>query len=147
MEIKISSRFSPRKAVYAKQGGKIRTQQQFKEECDINNIMRKYQEKGILPDLIKTNPRYGDFSEAPTYLEAMETIFIAQKQFAALPAKVRDRFQNDPAQFLEFVHNPENENEMVKLGLATAKPINENGVPAPKQDEPAAPKGDQGASK
>lgn len=102
------------------------TQQQFKDECDINNILKRYEKHGILPDLIKENPRYGDFSEVPTYQDALNTIHIAETQFMALPASTRQKFSNNPAQFLEFVHNPANIEEMVKLGLATApKPQND----------------------
>ena len=47
---------------------------------------------------------------------------LAQEQFAALDAAVRSRFDNDPAKFLEFTADPANADEMVKMGLAVAKP-------------------------
>lgn len=123
MSIKIKSIYSPRQQVLANTVGKTRTQQNSKAECDINNIMRKYQATGQLPSMIKNNPRYGDFSNVPDYQGAMETVLLAQHQFEALPSRLRERFYNDPARFLEFVSNKENVSEMVKLGLATATPV------------------------
>jgi len=94
------------------------TQQQFKNECDINNILRNV-EKGILPDLIKTNPQYGDFTKVTDYQEALNTVLFAKEQFLALPSQVRERFGNDPSLFLEFATEPANMESMVELGLAT----------------------------
>ncbi|QXP08414.1 MAG: internal scaffolding protein [Arizlama microvirus] len=101
-----------------------KTQQSGKEECDINNILKRYEKTGILPDMIKTDPRYGDFSSCPEYQEALNIVELANTQFNALDAHARRRFDNDPAKFLEFAENPANLGEMVKLGLATEiKPI------------------------
>lgn len=99
---------------------KSRTKQSEKDACDINKITARYEPTGQLPDLIRTNPRYGDFSEVPTYQEALHIVMHAQDQFAALDAKIRNRFQNDPAQFLAFATDQRNLKEMVELGLATA---------------------------
>lgn len=101
--------------------GETMTNQESKEECDINNILAKYNKTGVLPTLIKQNPIYGDFSEALDYQQSLEVISKAEMQFKALPAKARDKFQNDPVKFLEFVHDPKNAKEMEELGLATKK--------------------------
>lgn len=102
--------------------GDGRTKQSFRDECDINNIMRKYNKTGLLPDMIKANPRYGDFSSVLTYQESLQVVFEAQKQFENLPANVRARFGNEPAHFLAFANDPQNVSEMVSMGLAIAKP-------------------------
>ena len=107
-----------------------RTKQSFKEECDINTIMKRYENTGVLPELIKTNPAYGDFSDVGTYLEAMSVVKLAEEQFSGLSAKVRDRFSNDPVKFLEFANNPGNGKEMIDLGLAQIV----NGVVEEKSD-------------
>ncbi|AXH72218.1 MAG: internal scaffolding protein [Microviridae sp.] len=93
-----------------------RTKQAFKEECDINNIMRKYLEGAPIPANVSVG-RYGDFSSGADYLEAQSILLTAREQFAALPAKVRERFGNNPAQLLEFVADPKNLDEARKLGL------------------------------
>ena len=43
-----------------------RTQQSFRDECDINNILRKFNVTGELP-LGSVQPQYGDFSGITDY--------------------------------------------------------------------------------
>lgn len=42
-----------------------------------------------------------------------------KKSFMTLPASVRERFANDPGEFLKFAEDPANLDEMVDMGLAT----------------------------
>lgn len=118
--------------------GDSKTKSEFQKDADINNILKKYNTTGQLPAMIAAEPSYGDFSEAPDYLEAMAIVIKAQDQFHALPADVRDRFGNDPSAFLQFASDPNNSDAMVRMGLATAKKI-EPASPAPPQPE-AKPK-------
>lgn len=109
-----------------------RTKQSFKDECDVNNIMAKYKKTGILPQVIKKNPEYGDFSNPVDFLESMDTVAKAQQQFEGLPAQMRERFENDPYKFLEFCSKKENREEMASLGL-----LNENAMEALKNEKQA----------
>lgn len=93
------------------------TKQCFKDDCDINNILRKYETTGVLPEVIKTNPQYGDFSDVLSYEDSLNVVAMAQEQFSYLSAKVRRRFDNDPAKFLEFVDDPSNLEESYDLGI------------------------------
>lgn len=104
------------------------TKQSFKEDCDINVIMERYvpSEVGSVP------PMFGDFTEAPDFMAAQAILLDAQEKFGALPSKVRERFANDPARFLEFVNDPANSDEAIALGLATKRP-------EVKKEEPPAP--------
>lgn len=95
-----------------------RTKQSFKDECDINNIVKRYETLGQLPDLIKADPRYGDFSSVPDYQTSIMIVQKAQEQFDVLPSRVRERFANDPERFLAFAQDPKNAREMVSMGLA-----------------------------
>jgi len=115
--------YKPYKRTGTEITGQSKTKQSFKEECDINNILKLYKKTGILPDLIKANPQYGDFSNPVDYQEALNTISHAADQFSNLSAAVRKRFDNDPRIFLEFATNPKNKEEMINLGLAIAKPV------------------------
>lgn len=99
------------------------TKQSFKDECDINVIVKRYRTTGILPEIIKQNPQYGEFADVPSYQEAQEIYLKANEQFMSLNSHVRDRFGHDPGKFLEFATNPKNAEEMIKLGLATKKNI------------------------
>lgn len=111
--------------------------QSFAAECDINNILKKFEKTGMIEHVKEHHGHYGDFIGAPDYLTAMNAIVEAQEAFDSLPAKVRKRFANDPKEFLEFVQDPDNREEMQKLGLL--EPPQEPTVapaPTPKPEEP-----------
>jgi len=93
-----------------------RTQQSFRDECDINNILRQFNVTGELP-VGSVQPQYGDFSGITDYQSALNSVMAAQDSFLALPAKVRAKFDNDPAVFLDFVSDEANKDEMKALGL------------------------------
>lgn len=118
------------------------TQQQFKDECDINILMRKYQSTGTIPQSM-VKPIYGDFTKVPDYQAAMNVVIEADGLFASLPSEVRKRFDNDPAKFLAFADDPANGDELIALGLRekpkpAAPPVEVRVV-----DSPADSLGDQ----
>lgn len=121
-------------------GAQRRTKSEFKEECDINNIMKKFNQTGQLPGMIQKNPQYGDFSDPITYQDALNTVIHAQEQFAGLPAHVRARFANDPQLFLKFATDASNAKEMASLGLM--KPEAVERVKSEKAARKAAAKAD-----
>lgn len=81
------------------------TKGSFADECDINKIMARYERTGQLPEMVRQDPRFGDFSDVPSYQESLERVMFAEAQFMALPAKVRAECENDPAIFLEKIHD------------------------------------------
>lgn len=97
---------------------KSMTRQEFAEECDINNIMARYERTGVWPMLDAPQPRYLDCSEIPDFQSAMQTVLDANVAFMSLPASVRRDFDNDPAQFVDFACDPENIGQMREWGLA-----------------------------
>lgn len=62
-------------------------------------------------------PRYGDFSNAVSYQQSLNTVIMAQNAFDALSDKLKRRFDGDPAKLLEFVYNDANRDEAISLGL------------------------------
>jgi len=93
-----------------------RTKQSFRDECDINNIVKRFNVTGQLP-VGSVQPQYGDFSGITDYQSALNAVMAAQDSFLALPAKLRARFDNDPALFVEFASDEANRDEMKALGL------------------------------
>lgn len=93
------------------------TQQHFKDECDINLIIKRYTRSDIALMAAMSNMQYGDYSTPVDFHEAMNIVLRAQEQFEALPSSIRDKFDNDPAKMLDFVSKKENIEESVKLGL------------------------------
>lgn len=118
-QILIRSLYSPRIPVVLDcSNSPSRTKQAEKPACDINNIVARYLERGIITHVAKHEGRYDNFIDAPTYHEAMSAVAEAKEAFDTLPAALRKRFGNDPAAFLDFVKDPENVDEMMALGLA-----------------------------
>jgi len=102
--------------------GPSQTHQSFKRECDINTIMAKYQKTGLVDHVAHHQGDYSDLTDVPTYHDAMNKILSANQSFSTLPSSIRKKFQNDPAQFLDFVSNPENVEEMQQMGLLPSSP-------------------------
>lgn len=113
-----------------------RTLQYFKEECDTNLIMQKYQKLGIIEHVNKNQPQYGDFSQIPNYQEALHKISAAQESFMNLPSSIRARFKNDAGAFVAFSVDEANHSELVKMGLAHEKK-SESKDSAPKEPSTA----------
>lgn len=99
-----------------------RAKQEFKAECDINNIMAKYARSGLIEHVNRYQGQYGDFTEVVDYQEALNMVSQAQSAFMSLPASIRTRFENDPGKYLAFVQDPGNSEELVRMGLATKRP-------------------------
>lgn len=102
------------------------TQQCFKNECDVNEILKKFRETGSLVDPLHPptrRPMFGDFTDLPDYQACLEALNDADAAFMALPAAVRDRFNNDPQKVIDFLNEESNFDEAVKLGLCNPRPV------------------------
>lgn len=110
------------------------TQQHQKDEVDVNNIMRRYVKTGVIDHVNRNQPFYGDVP-AHTYHEAIEQVRKADEMFLELPSAVRKFFDNDPAQFLAFVQDPANKEDLYTMGLAD-RPLPSTLVQPSGQDEP-----------
>lgn len=95
---------------------KDRTQQSFKDECDINVLMKRYERTGILPVGRDVPPQFGDVTSLD-FTESMNQVAAVRGVFSQLDARTRARFENDPSQMLDFLADPANAAEAVKLGL------------------------------
>jgi len=85
-----------------------RTQQHFKEECDVNKIMAKYKKGLPITHLARAAGAYADLTSAPDYLSAMQTVINAETAFMSLPSEIRKKFNHDPAALLQFIEDPKN---------------------------------------
>lgn len=97
-------------------------QQHFKEECDINTILQKFNITGLLPET-PLSPRYGDFTGIVDYHSALNAVIAAEDGFMTLPADLRARFLNDPENLINFLNDSSNKEEAIKLGLIDGKLI------------------------
>lgn len=134
--MEIRSAFSPRERVQFSCKGPSLTKQSMAKECNVNFIVAKYQRTGVFDHVAAFGGRYGDFT-ATDFHEAMNIVAEASSMFEALPSTLRNRFENSPAKFLEFVQDEANIEEMYELGLAErpAAPVD---VALPPGEAPAA---------
>lgn len=95
------------------------TKQEYKQETDINEIIRKYRATGELP--VRSGAIYADLSKITDYQDLRNTISEFEDYFDSLPSALRARFQNDPAMLVEWASDPRNYKEATQLGLNVAK--------------------------
>lgn len=98
-----------------------RTQQQFKEECDINFLMKRFGVTGEIPQNIRAVIN-DDFAEVFDFQTAMNTIRKGEEAFMQMPSGVRARFQNNPSVFVQWLSDEDNRPAAEKLGLVLPKP-------------------------
>lgn len=138
--VKIRSRFEDHSAFspVVETGEETQVKQSFKDECDINVIVERNKKTGMITHVRQGEPMFGDFAEISSYEESLQTVIAAENAFAELPAAIRDRFMNNPAEFVRFANDPSNQDAMVEMGLAT---YNENkktaGTPPAVTSEPS----------
>lgn len=103
--------------VFAPSGGKMMTKQSHKAECDIHTILKQYQRTGIINHINNHKPEFVDLPDSVDFQDSIHVVMRAESAFAALPSKVRDRFSNDPGEFLAAFNDPSMADELRELGL------------------------------
>jgi len=114
---RVRNRWFDTSTVGTKVFGESLTKQEFKEECDVNLILARYNEAPPKPFTNAAKLTYGDFAEAPDFLAAQLLVKEAEALYNSMPVQIRDRFGHNPANLLEFVHDPKNRDEARRLGL------------------------------
>nr|QJB19020.1 MAG: internal scaffolding protein [Microvirus sp.] len=99
-----------------------RTSQEFAEESDINNIMARYIKTGTIPVYADRMMLDGDMHEM-TFHEMQNVIANATSSFMQLPAVIRERFDNDPAKFVDFASEKGNQDQLREWGMLSPEAI------------------------
>jgi phage internal scaffolding protein len=124
--MKFQTAFGSHRAFNLDCGTESMTQQCHAAECDINNILSRFQKTGVIEHENRFQGEYANFLDVYDYHDAMIRVAEANEAFDSLPSSLRAQFNNSPALFLEFVNNPANDQSMIDLGLKLASPIVEN---------------------
>jgi len=122
-------------------GEKSRTKQSFKDDCDINLIVKRHASTGLWDHLSPVAATFGDFSGSRDLQEAMEVVDLANASFAELPAAVRRLCDNNPVNLLSGLAEEESYEMLVAAGLPglqsrLAEPPE---VPAAPEEPPETP--------
>lgn len=90
-------------------------------DSDINVIVARFKGgEGIMPPPLDQADYY-DTTGLPDLREIMDIQRDALAHFNALPARIRNRFRNSPAELWDFVQDPENIDEAIALGILTKR--------------------------
>lgn len=136
---KFNTRFDPPPSPTIVAGGGL-TQQHFRDECDLNVILKRYRASD-LPQPMHPGV-YADLTELPTSLaDAFDRVAVAQEWFDSLPSDVRLSFDNDPRSALRLLmSNPEAARAAGLLGPDDPVKTNHSQAVETAEPEPATPK-------
>jgi len=146
----IFSRYNPPPAAGIVFTEPTRTQQHFKNETDINQIVsRAIATKNMAIFTPTQRANYYDCTVYADYQQALDRIADVEDDFLSLPSSVRKQFGNDVDQYVAFMTNPNNIGKAVELGLlegveksqpkgVDSGTSNPSGDPKPPVSEPPA---------
>lgn len=111
------------------------THTEFKKQTDINNIVEQYVTTGTLPTVrgnvfSKRHPMFGDFSVGNDFQQIQNTLKASENAFQELPARVRERFRNNPSELVKALQNPAMREELEELGIVEKRKAPVQEVPA-----------------
>ena len=121
--VEFYTRYAPPKSPIADSSKPSLTQQEFKDSCDINNILAKFsvqaQALGVDPSLLMPQDQgtYGDFSNLDDFQTAQNKIAFLNDQFSNLPSSVRRKFGDDLNSFIGAISDPNRIDELGELGV------------------------------
>lgn len=116
-----------------------RTQRQYKDQVNVNNIIKKFKKTGSITHLRNAQQGiYADLTLIPDYAEALMQVKHAQEAFEAIPADIRLKFNNDPNLLIDYLKDPKNKEEAIKHGLLVRRDDDQNQIPNPNQNDDAA---------
>lgn len=124
--------------------GESMTQEHFREETEILNIIRRHDRNGVIDHINKGSAIYGDFSEITDYRDMIHKLRDADNAFAQVPSDIRKKFGNDPAKFFNFVMDKNNYQELADMGLVIKNEPKPEKVSSPTKEEekPSSPEGE-----
>lgn len=110
-----------RTRVYTTYEQPSKTDESFKDDCDVNIILDRFMKTGQITHLAKKPSSYADVSDIPNLLDAHIAISNAKTAFGRLPSELRRKLNNDPLNLEEYLKDPENHEEAEHYGLLQIK--------------------------
>ena len=134
----IRAAYGPKMSFPTDVSGPSMTQQHFKDECDINQILARYQKTGVIDHVNTYAEQYGEMDGA-TFTEHMQAVARAQNMFEALPSTAREHFRNDPAQFLDYISEIDLTCDDDLKRLVSLQLLEETGIQWSQAEDPKGP--------
>lgn len=92
------------------------TEQAHKDSVDVNKIVRKYVNTGLVEHINHIEAAYGNL-DGHDFKDMMDKITGIQEDFNKLPSEIRKRFAHNPEKLLRFFEDEKNTDEAIRLGL------------------------------
>lgn len=115
-----------------------RVRPEFKDECDINRIVRNYSRTGVLPQIQKVAGQYADVSSIMSFEDAYNFTQNALSSFMELPAEIREAFDNNPGKFLAAAEDPQ-QRKFIEMGLVAPSDASKGSPPPSTKATPKTP--------
>lgn len=124
-------------------GDPSETRAEFADECDINKLVARFENTGTFYNPLAMTqgtpeqPEFIDWTQVPDLMESNRIINDAKARFEALPARVRDTFNNSMDAFLAAFLSPETRPRVLELlgygvqGSSTPATAKSEGSPVP----------------
>lgn len=93
------------------------TKQADAAACDVNLIVSRWLKSGGAMDLSQRVGQFLDVSDIPDFHACQSFIASANSLFGSLSSEIREKFDNDPGQFLSFASDPANEEALSSMGI------------------------------
>jgi len=93
------------------------TQQQFKDDCDVNVIMDRFLKTGEVTHLNSNPGVYADLTGIGDYTDMLMRVKAAESAFSQLPHQIKTKFEQDPSKLIAYLEDPKNLEESYALGL------------------------------
>jgi len=109
--------YNDRKAYKTEIGDTDLTEQSHAAGCDLEQIMRRYTQQGILPiGNTRGQPIYGDAPDQDhDYSQIMRTVALAKSQFEELPMELKKTY-GDVQTFVDNLHKLQEEQKQQLTG-------------------------------
>lgn len=110
-----------------------RTKQSFKDDANPARLVRQFTKTGDIDVFNQTAQvaMHGDFSAVPDFFTALLQVQEVQEEFMRYPSKMRASVNNDPAQLLELLADPDRVEEAKTLGFIHEDVIEPLPIPLP----------------
>ena len=94
------------------------TVQEDATDCDILTIIKRYSPEDIVNSAQLAKEQFADVSNISDYQTSLNFVMNAQERFLALPAEIRNKFDNDPQNLLHAFDNMDKYRaDLEELGL------------------------------
>lgn len=94
------------------------TKQADVERSEIQLLLKKYDKSFLIQQSQAITNQYSDVAIGFDLQDAYNKIRGVESMFMELPSAIRNRFDNNPAKFVDFCENPDNIDDMVLMNLA-----------------------------